>query len=113
MNTLLNRAVEAATEAKADGHLSIKEAVWLVAAWLAVAAEAAYRLADPTEAVDHAEMTDGLLSGWQRVRGLVDEIDLPWGASIAWATARQAVPAVLPTVVGTLAAWLDAGEVRS
>jgi len=110
MTDLFQRALASTEIATRDGVVSPKEALWLVAAWLCLAAEAVYRLADPTEQVDQAELTDTLTSAWNRVAVLVDGIELPFWAGYGWQAVKTTVPGLIPRVVEALSRFIDAGE---
>jgi len=110
MNDLFQRALAATETTTRDGVLSPKEGLWLVAAWLCLVAEAIYRLADPTQEVDTAELTDTLTSAWNRVAVLVDGIELPFWLGYGWQAVKTTVPGLIPRVVDAIAKLLDAGE---
>lgn len=110
MSDLFQRALAATEKTNADGVLTPKEGIWLAAAWLCLAAEAVYRIADPFEPVDKAELTDQLTSAWNRVAVLIDQIELPLWLGWGWQAIRTTVPGLIPRVVDALAALIDAGE---
>jgi len=104
------RAMAVTETAKSDGRLTAQEMIWVLAAWLAAAAYAAERLADPTEPVDRIALTSLLIAAWQRVEELLAGVPLPMGIRWLVRLIRGAIADSLPEVADQLAAWLDAAE---
>jgi hypothetical protein len=113
MNTKLARAIMAAETAKAQGTLDFKTATWLVAAWVAFAAESVVQLANPNEYVDKAALTDMLETSWKQLSAVIDDIPMSLFTNFIWVSARSRVLSVIPSAVDYLATELDKGENHS